>query len=373
MFSIDVEARVGKFHLQPSFTADNEFVVLFGPSGCGKSLTLQAVAGLLAPDRGRIELPGGAVAFDAEAGVNLPPQRRSVGYVVQELALFPHMTAAQNIAFGLAGWPSARRRQRVTELLALLGLEGLADRRPRQMSGGQQQRVALARALAAEPSLLLLDEPFSALEAPLRSMLRREVAALRRRLDLTALFVTHDLGEVYALGDHVVVYDDGRVLQHGSRDDVLRRPHSRRVAELVEVRNIVPGDIVAYAEGVAVVRTPWFTSRVRDANAPVRGEVYVCIRPEHIIIEREGRESRDGGNTVIEAEIIEEVAMGNTHRLFMRADPPDMEIGVPYVFEVDVPAHPYQVLNIPSRRNWRIALTTEHTWLVPRDADPRSG
>jgi ABC-type sulfate/molybdate transport systems ATPase subunit len=278
------------------------------------------------------------------------------------------MTAAENIAFGLAGRPKSQQRERVTELLAMLALEDLADRRPRQMSGGQQQRVALARALAAEPRLLLLDEPFSALDAPLRATLRREVAALRRRLDLTAIFVTHDLSEVYALGDHVVVYDAGLVLQHGPRDEVLRRARSRRVAELVEVRNIVPGRVEAYAEGVAVVRTPWFTARVQDRRAPISGDVFVCIRPEHIIVEREGREPRSSSSTLIDTEIVEEMSLGNTHRLFMRARALDAEIAEPYVFEVDVPAHPYQVLGIAGRRDWRIGLTAEHTWLVPRDA-----
>jgi ABC-type Fe3+/spermidine/putrescine transport system ATPase subunit len=235
------------------------------------------------------------------------------------------------------------------------------------MSGGQQQRVALARALAAEPSLLLLDEPFSALEAPLRSMLRREVAALRRRLDLTALFVTHDLGEAFALGDRVVIYDAGRVLQHGRRDELFRHPQSRRVAELIEVRNIVPGTVEAYVEGVAVVRTPWFTARIRDPHAPVRGDVYVCIRPEHIIVEREDRPSRNTDNAEIETEIVEEIALGNTHRLFMRALPADSNLGEPYVFEVDVPAHPYEVLGIANKREWRIALTAENVSLVPRE------
>ncbi len=367
MFSIDIRKRVGDFDLQPGFEANNKLVVLFGPSGCGKSLTLQAVAGLLTPDAGRIELPGGVVAFDAAAGINLPPQARNTGYVVQELALFPHMTARQNIAFGIGHWPAPRRRERVAHLVALLGLEGLEERRPRQMSGGQQQRVALARALAAEPSLLLLDEPFSALETPLRSMLRREVAALRRRLDLTALFVTHDLGEAFALGDHIVIYDAGRVLQHGPQHEVFRHPASRRVAELIEVRNIIPGTVEAYVEGVAVVRTPWFTARVRDPQAPVRGNVYVCIRPEHIIVEREDRPSRNDDNAQIDTEIIEEVGMGNTHRLFMRARPLDSEAGEPCVFEVDMPAHPYEVLGIATKREWRIALTAENVALVPRD------
>jgi molybdate transport system ATP-binding protein len=365
MLRIDLDTRVGSFHLHPSFEAGDELVVLFGPSGCGKSLTLRAVAGLLRPDRGRIELPGGVTAFDASAGIELAPQARNVGYVVQELALFPHMTARQNIEFGIRSWPRQRRDGRVADLVALFSLGGLEERRPRQMSGGQQQRVALARALAAEPSLLLLDEPFSALEAPLRSTLRREVAAIRRRLELTALFVTHDLSEAYALADRVVVYDEGRVLQQGPRDDVFRHPATRRVAELIEARNIVRGRVEAYAEGVAIVRTPWFTARLHDADVPVRGDVYAIIRPEHILVLREGREARDSGDAVIDAEIIEEVAMGNTHRLFMRALPIDTELGEPFVFEVDVPAHPYEVLGIPSKRDWQIVLTSEHMTVVP--------
>jgi molybdate transport system ATP-binding protein len=367
VFQIDIRKRVGEFDLQPRFEAGNELVVLFGPSGCGKSLTLQAVAGLLTPDAGRIELPGSTIAFDAATNTNLRPQLRNVGYVVQELALFPHMTARQNIEFGIADWPRARRAERVTHLVSLLNLGGLEERRPRQMSGGQQQRVALARALAAEPSVLLLDEPFSALEAPLRTSLRREVAALRRRLDLTALFVTHDVGEAYSLADRIVIYDEGRVLQHGSRDDVFQRPVSKRVAELVEARNLIPGTVVAYAEGMAIVQTPWFTARVRGSSLPVHGDVYVCIRPEHIIVLREGRESHGEADAIVETEIIDEEATGNTHRLAMRAAPADAGLGEPLVFEVDVPAHPYEVLGIARRRDWRVALTSEHIALVPRD------
>jgi len=365
MLEVDIERRLGSFDLRPSFEASDELVVLFGPSGCGKSLTLKAVAGLLKPDAGRIVLPDGTVAFDAEQGIDLPPQLRRAGYVVQELALFPHLSARANIEFGIAHWPRERRRHSVERLLGLLGLDGLADRRPSQLSGGQQQRVALARALAPEPTLLLLDEPFSALDPPLRWTLRREISALRARLGLTVLLVTHDLNEAHALADRIVVYDAGRVLQQGSRTDVFRRPRSRRVAELAEVRNIIPGTVVAYAEGVAVVQTPWFTARVRDRDVPLRGDVWLCIRPEHILVLREGRDARDPGDAVIETEIIEEVAMGNTHRIFMRST--SETIAEPYVFEVDVPAHPYEVLNIPAHRDWRIVLTSEHLSLVPRE------
>jgi molybdate transport system ATP-binding protein len=366
MFRIDLDTVVGEFHLQPRFEAENELVVLFGPSGCGKSLTLSAVAGLVRPRAGRIELPGDRVAFDSAAGVDLPPQARSVGYLVQELALFPHMSVADNIGFAIASWPAPRRRDRVAHLVDQFGLRGLERRKPREISGGQQQRVALARALAAQPSLLLLDEPFSALEASIRNKLRREVADLRRRLDLTALFVTHDLAEAYSLADRIVVYDDGRVLQQGSREEVFRRPSSRRVAELTETRNIVPGTIRAYADGVAVVETPWFTAHVRDDAAIFRGDVHVCIRPEHIIVLKEGREARDYGDTVIETEIIDEEATANNHRLFMRTVAPAGSTAEPFVFEVDVPAHPYEVLGIASRREWSVVLSAEWISLVPR-------
>jgi len=364
---IDIDTVVGNFHLRPQFEAGNELVVLFGPSGCGKSLTLSAVAGLLRPRVGRIELPGGVVAFDSALAIDLPPQERSVGYLVQELALFTHMTVAGNIAFAIAAWPAQRRSARVAHLVEQFNLQGLEKRKPREISGGQQQRVALARALAAEPSLLLLDEPFSALDASIRTKLRREVTGLKRRLALTVLFVTHDLAEAYSIADRVVVYDDGAVLQHGSREDVFRRPASRRVAELTEVRNIVPGTIRAYADGVAVVETPWFTVRVRDDEAIFRGDVHVCIRPEHIIVLREGRDAREYNDTVVETEIIDEEATSNSHRLFMRTITPPGSVAEPLVLEVDVPAHPYEVLGIASRREWSVVLSAEWMSLVGRE------
>jgi ABC-type sulfate/molybdate transport systems ATPase subunit len=234
------------------------------------------------------------------------------------------------------------------------------------MSGGQQQRVALARALAAEPALLLLDEPFSALEARLRSVLRRELLALRRRLHLTVLLVTHDLNEAYGLADRMVVYDNGAVLQQGTRDAIFRRPASRRVAELVEVRNIIPGSIGAYSEGVAVVQTPYFTARVRDAEPPIRGDVYLCIRPEHILVLREGFEARSPLDVVLDARIIDETATATSHRLYMSIAAPDAGVAEPYVLEVDVPSHPYEVLGIASKREFRVALMSEHIALVPR-------
>ena len=238
MLAVAFEKRVGNFHLRPSFEADDEMVVLLGPSGSGKSLTLRAIAGLLTPDRGRIEVPDGVV-FDSEHRVNLTPQRRNVGYVVQNLALFPHLSVAENIGFAIDAWPREERRQRVGELITMLGLDGLEARLPHQISGGQQQRVALGRALAAGPRILLLDEPFTALDAPIRNALRREVARLRRQLGLLALFVTHDLQEAYALADRIAVYDQGEVLQCGPREEVFGSPASVRDISAVSASTCV--------------------------------------------------------------------------------------------------------------------------------------
>jgi molybdate transport system ATP-binding protein len=262
VLSVDFEKRLGDFVLRPRFSAADELVVLLGPSGAGKSLTLKAIAGLLKPDRGRIELPDGA-AFDSEQGIDLPPQARNAGYVVQDLALFPHLSVAENIGFGLYGWSREQQRQRVAELVELLGLEGLESRLPGAISGGQQQRVALGRALAARPSLLLLDEPFSALDAPIRNALRREVTRLRRQLALTAVFVTHDLQEAYALADRIALYDAGSVLQYGTRDEVFRQPVSARAAQLLDARNIIEGRVVAKTESFTELETPWFRARAQ--------------------------------------------------------------------------------------------------------------
>ena len=209
------------FQLDAAFTSSSKRIALFGPSGAGKSLTLRAVAGLLRPDAGRIEI-NGRVLFDSQAGICLPAQARRVAYLFQDYALFPHLTVAQNIAFGLRrGWrnpprrevgPEARRWVDAFELGAIVGSY------PGEISGGQKQRVALARALMLHPDILLLDEPFSALDAHLRGRMRQELSALQRQLDVPMLLITHDPADVDALADEVFEVRDGKVGRR--RDDV---------------------------------------------------------------------------------------------------------------------------------------------------------
>jgi molybdate transport system ATP-binding protein len=274
------------------------------------------------------------------------------------------MTVAENIGFSLARWPRAQRQARVNELTGLLGLEGLEGRLPGSISGGQQQRVALGRALAARPSVLLLDEPFSALDASIRGTLRREVTRLRRQLGLLALFVTHDLQEAFALADSIAVYDAGAVLQYGPRDTVFHSPATTRVAQLLEARNIFEGRVLSKNEAFVEVQTPWFRARARPDAGVVPGDrAAVCVRPEHVIVLRKDRAHSTEIDAVLEVEIEDEVATGNSHRLYLRiakdGSPTDA------VIEADVPAHPYRVMGIAARRDWHIALPIQETVAIP--------
>jgi molybdate transport system ATP-binding protein len=264
--------------------------VLFGPSGSGKSTTLRCLAGLDRPERGTIRF-GDEIWFDAARGVFLPPQRRRIGYLFQDYALFPHLRVAQNIGYGLGNIAASVRRQRIEEITALLGLVGLEDRYPRQLSGGQQQRVALARALVCRPRLLLLDEPLSAVDARTREHLRRQLRYWLVELRMSTFLVTHDRIEALALGDHVLVFEGGRVCQSGSVQQVFSAPVDLAVARIVGVDTIERGKVVQVAEGLATIQVG---PRQLVALVPPRsnggldGEVYVCIHAEDVVLEKKG-------------------------------------------------------------------------------------
>ncbi|MGK2964562.1 MAG: ABC transporter ATP-binding protein [Tepidiformaceae bacterium] len=350
--------RLGPFSFDAELSAQNEIVVLFGHSGAGKSLTLQMAAGLVRPESGTIVIDG-RVVFDRAAGVSLSPQERGVGYVVQDLALFPHMHVRENIAFGARGAARARA-QRVAELVAMLGLDGLEDRMPRTLSGGQQQRVALARALARDARLLLLDEPFSALDDSLRAGLRRELIRLRRDLGLTILFVTHDLREAHLLADRIAVFDNGRILQFAPKDDVFRRPSSRRVAELTGTSNVFAGTVAGRSSGRVAVDIGGLcllAPVVQGVSAAAGESVDVAIRAERVIVHRREPESADN---LIEARIVEDLAFGSNHTL--RFEPLR---GGPEI-EVEVAARPYEVMGLAERTVCTLELLPGDIHLMPR-------
>ena len=231
-----VRHRVGTFSLDVSWDVEAGTVtVLYGPSGAGKSLTLRAIAGLVRPDEGRIELDS-AVVFDHDSGLWTPPHRRSVGLMPQEYGLFPHLTVAANIAYGAHDTDS---RARAAELTRTLDLEELQDRRVWELSGGQRQRVALARALATQPRVLLLDEPFAALDSELRRAVRQEIRQILTGSHVPVILVTHDAEEALALADHVQIIDNGRIVAQGDPVKTLRQPAAPRIARLAGVENLL--------------------------------------------------------------------------------------------------------------------------------------
>ena len=228
---------------------ENEFFTLLGPSGCGKTTLLRLLGGFEHPTAGVILLDGRHVAGD-------PPNRRPVNTVFQSYALFPHMTVAQNVAFGLErqGVAAAAVARRVSEMLRLVRLEPMADRRPHQLSGGQQQRVALARALAPQPRLLLLDEPLSALDLKLRRGMQVELKRIQRETGITFVLVTHDQEEALSMSDRIAVMSAGRVLQVGAPSDIYERPNCRFVADFIGEANVLAGSLVGLAAPFAAIR-----------------------------------------------------------------------------------------------------------------------
>jgi len=262
-----------------------QFLALLGPSGCGKTTLLRLIAGFEPPDAGTISIDGREVAGPSGAG--LPPERRQVGMVFQDYALFPHLTVAQNVAYGLPRGPG--RDERAAELLELVGLGGAGRRLPHQLSGGQQQRVALARALAPRPALLLLDEPFSNLDSGLRQAVRAEVRRILRREGVSAIFVTHDQEEALSMADLVAVMLAGRVAQAAAPRRLYERPASREVAAFVGAANFLLADARGERADSPLGPLP--------LAAPAHGPVELLIRPEAVAL----RPDPAAPNIVVEA------------------------------------------------------------------------
>jgi putative spermidine/putrescine transport system ATP-binding protein/spermidine/putrescine transport system ATP-binding protein len=263
-----------------------EFMTLLGPSGCGKTTLLNLVAGFLDADGGEIFIEGALVTAT-------PAHRREIGFVFQNYALFPHMSVAGNIAYGLKtrGIPKAELARRVDEALALVKLDGFADRRPRQLSGGQQQRVALARALVIKPKVLLLDEPFSALDRNLRGAMQVELKQIQRNLGVTTIFVTHDQSEALSMSDRIAVMSAGRIRQVGTPADVYRRPADRFIASFVGDVNILDGRLVERRGNVISVSigdVPVDAPAAALAALSIGDRVDVFIRPEHLTASARG-------------------------------------------------------------------------------------
>jgi putative spermidine/putrescine transport system ATP-binding protein len=284
---IGITKRYGDFKAVDDFSldvADGEFLVLLGPSGCGKTTTLRAIAGFVEPTAGQVRLGDRDITA-------LPPWKRNAGLVFQSYALFPHITVAENVAFGLEmrKMPKTEMAPRIAEALRLVRLDHLSDRLPRQLSGGQQQRVALARALVFRPDVLLLDEPLSNLDAKLRQDVRVEIRELQRKLGLTTVMVTHDQEEALIMADRLVVMSEGRIRQIGSQQDLYERPAEKFVADFVGRSTFIDGRIDGPGRFVSA------GGLVIACEASGSGKASLALRPERLALLNGAAQASDNG------------------------------------------------------------------------------
>lgn len=325
MLTIDIKKKLPEFRLEAAFRLDHEIMAILGPSGCGKTMTLKCIAGLVKPDEGLITLDDRAW-FDSRQHIDLAAQKRRVGFVFQNYALFPHMSVYDNVAFGLRGRPAAEVKEQVNRILAKLGIIKLSNRFPNRLSGGQQQRVALARALAGEPEVLLLDEPFSALDSMVKRRLEDELLRLQDYYPGHILYVTHNLEEAYRLSSRMAIYEAGKVLQQGYRQDIIQRPASRRVAVLTGSRNLFPGVVRSVEDSRVQVEAKelglLWAECTMNQGLKVNQQVTVGIRPGHIQLGN--RESVNSVSMRVD-HYVEEVS-GYTYRLHASSKPDSLSL-----------------------------------------------
>jgi molybdate transport system ATP-binding protein len=310
---------------------------------------------------------GGEQLFDKDTENGI---ERKVNTIFQNYALFPHMTVWENIAYGLNRLPKAERKERVENILTATRLERLGDRRPSQLSGGQQQRVALARALVTEPELLLLDEPFAALDSAIRDRLHSELLTLLRKLSITTLLVTHNLAEAYTLSQTMVVIDEGQVLQCGSREMILHRPCNRTVARYIGVKNIFTGTVENFVHGSTALRVGSLAMYAHSDAFQLGDRVDLCIRPEDIMLIRPNQAVRDAvEHNQFLGEIVEEVARGTSLTLHVKLVGDPLENGRPYDLYMDIPASVYYRLGANIDKQWIVSLKKESIHLIPSTAE----
>ena len=347
-------AAVDDFNLE---IADGEFVSLLGPSGCGKTTTLRLIAGFLQPDAGEIWVDGEVVSSRSRL---VPPERRNMSMIFQSYAVWPHMTVAQNVAYGLKFKNFTRQegQQKIAKLLQLVHLDGLNDRYPGELSGGQQQRVALARALVVEPQILLMDEPLSNLDANLREEMRFEIRRLHEEFAITTIYVTHDQAEAMATSDRIAVLNRGRLVQVGRPAEIFDRPRTRFVAEFVGKANILTGQW--RDDGKIQCGAEFVLHVARNGAIAVGGEAAVCLRPHNIQLvgdETAARRLADSGYNVFTGAIERRIYFGEVVDYIIDLAPQAFKLRV-----IDSPAQQFE----PGQRVFA-AAKPEHCVAVSPD------
>jgi molybdate transport system ATP-binding protein len=370
MLSLSIIKQLNDFTLDVSFEVNREILVLFGPSGAGKTMTLQCIAGLQTPDSGVIRFDG-EVIFEAQDGrmrCNVPVHRRRVGYVFQEYALFPHLTVRQNIAYGARRQPNAQRR--VGEMLQRMRLEGFGDRYPQELSGGQQQRVAIARALMIHPRVLLLDEPFSALDGAVREQLQRDILRTQREMGLSIVYVTHSLEDAFGVGHRLAIINEGRLEQIGGINEVFYHPWTPEVARILGTTNIFEGTVDRTTPEATFIA--WRGVTLEAPPQPLRASERVTfyIRPEDVKILYPDRPlSETIRHNILTGIVIRNTPHGAMNTLFFKS--PDLDNQREYDLEVRYPNRAYQTLSLRPGSRIQVALRKDAIHVLPSTSDNR--
>jgi molybdate transport system ATP-binding protein len=349
--------------------APGELLALVGPSGGGKTTILRAIAGLYRPRVAKVRVDG-ETWTDTTVGAHVATWQRHVGMVSQAYGLFPHLSAIGNVEAALANTDPAQRRRRAAELLAHVNLGGLDQRRPDQLSGGQQQRVAVARALAREPKVLLLDEPFSAVDKVTRGRLYEELAGMRRSLAMPILLVTHDLDEALMLADRLCLVQRGRILQQGRPLDVVNRPATPEAARLVGHRNIFPARVAGHRLDAPATLLDWRGRRIEAAHQPswsVGADVSWLIPPSKVVLHRRDRPSRGEAENPVAGSIASFVALGDTTIATIALDGDE-----PRRLTLHVPRHAAERNGLATGVRIGVSLLAEAIHIMPAQR-PRHG
>lgn len=293
MLEVKIDKSLHPFHLSSSFTVQNEILGILGPSGSGKSMTLQCIAGLQTPSSGKIIL-NDRTLFDSDKRINIRPQLRKIGYVFQNYALFPHLTVEKNIAFGLNHLPKQEQHRSVLEIMDRMRIRGLQHRYPDELSGGQQQRVALARTFVTQPDVLLLDEPFSALDRHVKSQLERELLdMIHDHFKGSILFITHNLEEAYKLCDRILMYDNGKTVQLGRKEEIMNQPVNLTVAKMIGCENLIPVCVhKPLNEKLPLTAGEW-TFFARDHKRNYNDKMIAGIHSHHLKLQTSTKEAEN--------------------------------------------------------------------------------
>ncbi len=347
--------------------APGELLALVGPSGSGKSTILRTLAGIYTPEHGEVAV-GGEIWLDSTRGIHLPVPRRCVGFVFQSYALFPHLSALENVVQAMGHVAAGERAARARRLLARTNLDGLEDRRPARLSGGQQQRVAVARALARDPKLLLLDEPFSAVDQITREKLHEELAVLRGELRIPMVLVTHALDEAVALADRMCILHRGKTLQADKPAQLLAQPATPLVARLVGIKNIFSADVVGHepARGLTLIR--WSGQLLETAHAPqfaVGERVAWSIPSARVLLHRRDRPSRGERENPVAGTVVRCLRLGDLTSIAL-----SVVSGERTDVYFSVPTHVAQRNGIEPGARASVSLLAEGIHLMPAAGSP---